>query len=204
MTAAPLQHLPVFGGVAAWYLPLMTTALVLGAVGIGVLELTVALGALGLVANMILRGMVLELSPVGLTRGLLLNGSFVGRTTVIAWDAVASMHSEWRRPGDDTALVTTVRDRQGRAIHFTTAMGLGAYWACLAAIAARAPAADCSGLTPAILSSDAPGRRSVASAAVTAAALALVIVAFAGIQYIWAQGRGGASRPGDRPFSAAR
>jgi hypothetical protein len=204
MMPARVQHVPILGGIAAWYLPVMTAALGLGAVGIGALELAVALGALGLVAHTIVQSMVLELSPVGLTRGFVLSGRFVGRTTVIAWDAVASVHSDWRQPGDDTALTTTVRDRHGRAIHFTTAMGLGAYWACLAAVTARAPTAHRSGLTMALLSGDAPGRRSVLSAAVTAGILALVIMAFVGIEYIWAQGPSGSPRSTDARYSATR
>lgn len=81
-----------------------------------------------------------------------------------------------------------MRDTHGRAIHFTTAMGLRDYWACLAAVAARVPAARRSGLTDALLTGEPPGRRAVLSAAGTAGLLALLIVVLVGIHYLWAQG----------------
>jgi len=179
---------PVVGGIAAWHIPIVTATLGLGAVGLGLLELALATGILGFVAQSLLSGVVVEISPRGLTRGFVLDDRFLGRTTAMAWSAVASVHTDWRRPGDDTALATTVRDRQGRAIHFTTAMGLRAYWECLAAVAASAPAAQRSGLTDALLSQDPLGRRTVLSAVATAGALALIIVALVGIHYLWAQG----------------
>jgi hypothetical protein len=123
-----------------------------------------------------------------LTRGFVLNGRFVGRTTAIAWIAVASVHTDWCRPGDDTALGTTVRDDHGHAIHFTTAMGLRAYWTCLAAVAASIPEARRLGLTDAVLAGRPLGRRTALPAAATAGALALIIVALAGVHYLWAQG----------------
>ena len=124
MAAQSFLHIPVVGGGAAWYVPLVTTTLGLGALGLGLLDLAVAVGVLGFVAQSLLRGIVVEISSRGLTRGFLLKGRFLGRATVMAWDAVASVHTDWRRPGDDTALATTVRDRQGCAIRFTTVMGL--------------------------------------------------------------------------------
>jgi hypothetical protein len=194
VTAVSLRRVPVIGGIAAWHIPIVATTLGLGALGLGLLEIVVAVGVLGFVAQSALRSVVLEIAPGGLTRGFLLNGRFLGRTTVIAWGAVASVHTEWRRPGDDTALATTVRDAQGRAIHFTTAMGLGRYWACLTAVAAGAPAARRSGLTEALLADAPPGRRSALSAAATAGLLGLVIVALVGVHYLWAQGRSSLAR----------
>jgi hypothetical protein len=188
VTANSLRHVPVIGGLAAWHVPLVAVTLGLGALGLGFVELAVAVGVLGFVAQSLLRGVVVEIAPRGLTRGFCLNGRFLGRTTVMTWRAVASVHTDWRRPGDDTALATTVRDGQGRAIHFTTAMGLRDYWACLASVVARAPGARRSGLTEAILASEPPGRRSFLSAAATAGGLALLILALVGVHYLWAQG----------------
>ncbi|MGH7303445.1 MAG: hypothetical protein ACRELZ_09155 [Candidatus Rokuibacteriota bacterium] len=194
MAAGSLRRFPVIGGIAAWHIPLVLTTLGLGAIGLGLLEIAMALAGLGFVVQSLLRGRVVEVSTRGLTRGLVLNGRFVGRTTVMAWIAVASVHTDWRRPGDDTALDTTVRDHQGHAIHFTTAMGLRAYWTCLAAVVAGARDAHRLGLTNAVLAADPLGRSTLLPAAATAGALALVIVALAGIHYLWAQGPSSLSR----------
>jgi hypothetical protein len=188
VAAHSLRRVPVVGGLAAWHVPLVAATLGLGALGLGLLEIAVAVGVLGFVAQSLLRSLIVEIAPRGLTRGLLLNGRFLGRTTVLAWDAVASVHTDWRRPGDDTALATTVRDAQGRAIHFTTAMGLRGYWTCLASVAARVPAGRRSGLTEAVLATGPPGRRTVLSAAATAGGLALLILVLVGVHYLWAQG----------------
>lgn len=194
MAAGSLRRFPVIGGVAAWHTPLVLMTLGLGAIGLGLLEIAVAVAGLMCVAQSLLRGAVVEVSTRGLTRGFVLNGRFVGRTTVIAWTAVASVHTDWRLPGDDTALRTTVRDLQGHAICFTTAMGLRAYWACLAAVAAGAPDAQRLGVTNAVLAGNPLGRSTFLPGVVTAGALALVIVAFAGIHYLWAQGASSLSR----------
>lgn len=194
MSAQALRHVPVVGGLAAWHVPLVTAAVSLGAVGLGLLDLALAVGVAGFVAQQMLRSVVLEIAPRGLTRGLRLNGRFLGRTTVMAWEAVASVHTDWRRPGDDTALATTVRDTQGRAIHFTTAMGLRTYWTCLASVVARVPPGRCTGLTEAILASEPPGRRTFLAAARTAGLLALFLAVLVGIHYLWAQGPSSLSR----------
>jgi hypothetical protein len=186
--ANSFRHVPVIGGLSACHIPFVAAILGLGALGLGLLELAVAVGVLGSVAQTLLRSVVVEISPRGLTRGLALNGRFLGHTTVIAWEAVASVHTDWRRPGDDTALVTTVRDGHGHAIHFTTAMGLRGYWACLASMGARVPAARRSGLTDALLSNDPPGRRTLLSASATTGVLALLIVLLVGMHYLFAQG----------------
>jgi hypothetical protein len=188
VSARALQHVPVVGGVGAWHVPVVATTLGLGALGLGLLEWAVAVGVLGFVAQTLLRSVVVEISPRGLTRGFVLNGRFLGRTTVMAWDAVASVHTDWRRPGDDTALATVVRDGHGRAICFTTAMGLRGYWACLTSVAARVPDGRRSGLTQALLAGEPPGGRAAMSAARTAGALALLLAALVGLHYLWAQG----------------
>jgi hypothetical protein len=185
---------PVIGGIASWHIPLVATILGLGALGLGLPELAGVVGVLAFVAQTLLRSVVVEVSPRGLTRGLAVNGRFLGRTTVVAWDAVASVHTDWRCPGDDTALATTVRDAQGHAIYFTTAMGLRGYWACLAPVGAHVPAARRSGLTDALLAGEPPSRRTVLSATATAAVLALVIVMLVGMHYLLAQGSSSLTR----------
>jgi hypothetical protein len=194
VAASSLRHVPVIGGLAAWHIPFVASILGLGALGLGLLEVAVGVGVLGFVAQTLLRSVVVEISPRGLTRGFVLNGQFLGRTTVMAWEAVASVHTEWRRPGDDTALATTVRDGHGHAIHFTTAMGLRSYWACLASVGTRAPAARRSGLTDELLANEPPGRRTLLSAAAPAGVLALLIVMLVGLHYLFAQGSSSLTR----------
>jgi hypothetical protein len=210
VTARSARRVPLIGGMAAWHVPLVTVTLSLGGLGLGLLELAVSACVLGFVAQSLLRGLVVEIAPRGLTRGFALNGRFLGGPMVMTWEAIVDVHSDWRCPGDDTALRTSVRDRQGRTIYFTTAMGLRAYWWCLGAVAAGAPAAERSGLTEALLSQPPPSRRNVRTGAATAAALALVIVAVAGVHCLWAQGRSSLARqleqidtaPGKAPDSA--
>lgn len=184
----PPRHVPVVGGIAAWPVPLVTFALGLSGLGLGLPDLAVAACVAGLVAQSLLRGRVVEISQRALTRGFVLNGRFLGRTTVMPWRTIASVHTDWRRSGDDTALATTVHDRQGRAIHFTTAMGLRTYRECLVAVADGALEAERSGLTDTLLAEEPPGPRAVLSAAATTGALALVILMLVGIHYLWARG----------------
>jgi hypothetical protein len=188
------RRVPVVGGLAAWPVPLVATGLALGALGLGLLDVALAVAVMGFVAQNLLRALVVEIAPGGLTRGLVLNGRFLARSTVMAWPGVASVHTDWRRPGDDTALVTTVRDTQGGAIHFTTTMGLRGYWACLDSVAARVPSDRRSGLTDSILRTGPPGRTAFLSAAATAGALALILGCLVGIHYLWAQGPSTLSR----------
>jgi hypothetical protein len=194
VAATSSRLVPVIGGIAAWHIPLVATTLGLGALGLGLLELAVGVGVLGFIAQTLLRSMVVEVAPRGLTRGLAVNGRFLGRTTVVAWDAVASVHTDWRCPGDDTALATTVRDGRGHAVYFTTAMGLRGYWSCVASVVAHVPAARRSGLTDALLASGPPSRRTALSAATTAAVLALGIVMLVGMHYVLAQGSSSLTR----------
>lgn len=194
MASVSLRRFPLVGGVAAWHVPLVLFALGLGALGRGLLEIAMVVCVLAFGARNLLASRVVEVSLQGLTRGFVLNGRFVGRTTAMAWSAVASVRTDWRTAGDDTALATTVRDHHGHAIHFTTAMGLRAYWSCLAAIVAAAPEAERLGLTDEVLGSNPLGRRTVVPAAATAGALALVIVALVGVHYLWSRGSSSLSR----------
>jgi hypothetical protein len=188
---APLasRRYPLLGGAAAWYLPLLAAVVAVGAVAFEALEVALGGAALGWAAHRLTRSLVVEVGPTGLTRGLLGLGTFSARTTVIAWSAVANVHTEWRRPDGDLALETTVRDQEGRTIRLSTAMGLAAYWACLAEIVRCAPTAWRSGITDAVLADGPPTRNHIASAIGTAAGLALVLAALVTVHYLWAQGR---------------
>jgi hypothetical protein len=197
------RRFPLVGGLAAWHVPVVMTPLALGAIGLDLSEMAVALAGLGLALHGFVRGGVVEVSSWGVTRGFVLNGRFVGRTTVIAWSAVTSVHTDWCRPGDDTALHTTVRDDDGHAIRFTTAMGLRAYWTCLAAVAASLPEARRLGLTEAVLAGPPLGRGTAFPAVATAGALALIIAALAGVHYLWAQGSSSFSRSVEPAENAA-
>jgi hypothetical protein len=198
MKPAELRQYRMTGGVAAWPVPVFSSILALGAFSLDALEVTVSIAVLGFVAQTLWLGAVVEASSVGLTRGFVLNGRFLGRTTVIAWDAIARVDTHWRHPGDDTALVTIIRDDEGRSIRLSTAMGLHGYWTCLAAIVSAAPHATRSGLTDAVLADGPPGRQGIMSAAATAGALALVMVALVGVHYLWAQGASSVARYQDQ------
>jgi hypothetical protein len=207
MSTAELRQYRIAGGVAAWPIPVVSAILGLGALSLDAIEPLLAIAVLGLGAQMVWRGAVVETSPVGITRGFMLNGCFVGRTTVLTWSTITTVHTEWRLPGDDTALVTTVSDREGRSIRLSTAMGLRDYYRCLAAIRRGAPLAARSGLTDAVLEDGPPGPRGLISAATTAALLALVMIALVGVHYLWAQGRSSVARyleQPDKPSASAR
>ncbi|MGH7413998.1 MAG: hypothetical protein ACREKJ_07330 [Candidatus Rokuibacteriota bacterium] len=193
-----VRRYPLLGGAVASAVPLLAGGLAAGAVIVGSLDVAVGVAALGWAGYRLSRSAVVEISPTGLTRGLLAMGAFRARTTVIPWPAIVEVHTAWCGPGDDSALETAVRDREGRVIRLSTAMGLAAYWACLAEIVRRAPAAARSGITDGVLAGGPPARHDVVSATRTAAALALVLVALVSIHYLWAQGRSSLSRDLER------
>jgi hypothetical protein len=107
----------------------------------------------------------------------------------------------WRRPGDDSALETVVCDREGRVIRLSTAMGLAAYWACLAEIVRRAPDAARIGLTDRVLAEGPPTRQDLVAAARIAVTLALILAAIAAVHYVWAQGSSTLARDLERAFA---
>jgi hypothetical protein len=183
------RRYPLTGGIAALRLPVLAGVMALGGIALGAWDAAAGLLALGLLGASLWRGFVVEVSAVGLTRGFVLKDRFLGGTTIIPWPAVAEVRTEWCRPGEDMALETLVRGRDGTVIRLTTSMGLGSYWACLAAIVHRAPGAVQSGLTLATLADGPPTRRETLAAVRTAGALALVLVALVGMYYVWAQGR---------------
>jgi hypothetical protein len=189
---------PLLGAPAAWYLPLLAAVLAAGAVAYQAPDLAIGAAALGWGAHRLTRSTVVEVSGPGLTRGLLGPGSFRACTTVMAWSAVTEVHTAWCRPGDDLALETVVRDREGTTIRLSTAMGLAAYRACLADIVRLAPAAARSGLTDSVLADGPPTRRELASALGTAAGLALVLAALVAVHALWGQGRGSLARDLER------
>lgn len=197
-----MRRYPLLGGAAAWYLPLVAAVLAAGALAFEALEVAIVAVALGWAAHGLTRSVVLEISPAGLARGLLGVGAFRTRATVIPWGGIVQVHTTWSRPGDDFALESAVRDHEGRTIRLSTAMGLAAYWACLAEIVRRAPAATRSGLTERVLAEGPPGRHHVVSALGTAAGLALVLAALVAVHSLWAQGRSSLARDLERMGAA--
>jgi len=193
-----LRRYPLLGGPAAWYLPLLAAVLAAGAVAFEAFDLAVGATAVGWAVYRLTRSVVLEISPRGLTRGLFGLGTFRARTTTFRWEAIVDVHTAWCRPGDDFALETAVRDREGRSIRLSTAMGLGAYWACLAEIVRHAPTAARSGITDGVLADGPPARHHLVSALGTAAGLALVLAALVAMHALWAQGRSSLARDLER------
>jgi hypothetical protein len=189
-----IRRFPLVGGVAALRAPFVAALVALAALTVDAWDVTVAAAVVGVILHGVWRGMVLEVSPTGLTRGFVLGRAFLGSTTVLPWPAIVDVHTDWCRPGDDTALETTVRGVDGTTVRFSTAMGLRAYWACLAEVAGRLPRTDRSGLTEATLGEGHPGPSQFLAAARTAIALALILIALVGIAYLWAQGRSSLSR----------
>jgi hypothetical protein len=172
-----MRRYPLLGGAAAWYVPLLAVMLATGAVAFEAFEVAIGAAAFGWAVHRLTRSVVVGISPTGVTRGLLSLGSFRARTIVIPWGAIVEVHTAWCRPGDAFGLETAVRDHEGRTIGLSTAMGLTAYWACLAEIVRRAPGAARSGITDAVVADGPPARHHVVSAIGTAAALALVLAA---------------------------
>lgn len=197
-TAEGTRRYPVVGGPAAWGLAVLAGLLVASAAAFEGLDAAAATAAAAWLVHRLSRSVVVETSPGGLTRGLLALGAFRASPTVIAWPAVVEVRTAWRRPHDDSALETVVRDREGRSIRLSTAMGLGPYWACLAEIVRRAPAAARVGLTDDVLADGPPDRRDLVASLRAAAALALVLGAVVAIHYVWAQGRSSLARDLER------
>jgi hypothetical protein len=121
----PVRRYPLLGG-AGWYLPLLAAALTTGAVAFEAFEVAIGAAAFGWAVHRLTRSVVVEISPTGVTRGLLSLGTFRARTIVIPWGALVEVHTAWCSPGDDFGLETAVRDHEGRTIRLSTAMGLPA------------------------------------------------------------------------------
>lgn len=192
------RRYPAVGGAAAWALALLAILLTVAAAVFHGIGMAAAVAALGWTVHRLSRAMIVETSSAGLTRGLLGLGAFPARPTLIPWGSIVEVRTAWRRPGDDSALETVVRDREGRVIRLSTAMGLGAYWACLAEIVRRAPDAARVGLTDPVLADGPPGRRDLMAAGRAAAALALLLAAVVAMHYVWAQGSSSVARDLER------
>lgn len=194
MVDSGARRYATIGGVAAWRIPLLAAILAAGALALDAWDLVLAVVIAATAGQGLQRGMIVEVAPAALTRGLTLRGAFLAHASSLAWPAVVEVHTDWCRPRDDSALETTVRGADGTTIRFSTAMGLRAYWACLADVASRATRARRSGLTDAVLAEPAPARPQLLAALRTAGALALVLLAMIGLYHVLAQGRSGLSR----------
>ena len=203
-TGSGLGRYRVLGGAAAWCVPLTTAALATAALALGLPELSVAVGVLGWVGHGVSRSLVVEPAPAGLTRGVLLGGRFLGRATVMPWPTIVEIRTDWARRGDDSALVTSVRDTDGGTMHFSTSMGMRDFWACLADVVRSAPDAERTGLTHTLLVEGPPAPHHARSSAMAAATLALVLLALVGIHYVWAQGRSSFARYLDEVQAVSR
>jgi hypothetical protein len=184
----------LMGGVAALRVPFVTALAIACALAVGAWDLVIGAAVLGMIAQGLWRSVVLEVSPTGLIRGFLLRGVFLGPTTVLPWPAIVDVRTDWCRPGDDTALETTVRGRDGTTLRFSTAMGLSAYWACLAEVAHHLPVTVRTGLTEATLGGGQPDGRKMLAAARVAGVLALLLAALVGFYYVLGQGRSSLAR----------
>ena len=193
-TGDRVRRYHVVGGAAAWCVPLTTAALALAGLALGPLELVVAVGVLGWVGHGVSRSLIVESGPAGLTCGFLLRGRFLGRAAVLPWRAIVEVRTDWGRHADDSTLVTTVRGAAGEAIHFSTLMGVGDFWACLADVMRGAPHAERSGVTDTLLAEGPPARHHARSSAMATAVLALIVLALVGIHYVWAQGQSSLAR----------
>jgi hypothetical protein len=197
------RRYPMVGGAAAWALALLGGLLTVAAAAFHGLTVAMAVAALWWGVHRLSRSLVVEISPVGLTRGLLGPRGFRARPAVLPWRSIVEIRTAWRRREDDSALETVVRDREGRTIRLSTAMGLTAYWDCLAEVVRRAPTAARVDLTDRVLADGPPGRPGLIAAIQTAAALALILAAIVAMHYVWAQGSSSLTRDLE-PASAAR
>lgn len=147
------------GGAAGLRLPLLTLLLLLCAAALGEWSLGLVVALLGAAAAGLERAQVVEVSARGFARGVEVGGRLLSVRTVVAWDAVAEIESSWRGPGDHTVIETTVLDRSGGRIRFTSRMGLSTYRALLAEVTRLAASARRTGLTERLLEeAAAPGR----------------------------------------------
>lgn len=188
------RRYPIVGGAATWILLLAVAGVAASAGALVGLEVAAAVGVLGWIAHVIARGLVVECGPAGITRGLALHGRFLARVVVIPWRAVTDVGVAWAREGEDAVLLATVRGADGGTIRFSTSMGLRAFWACLADVVRSTPHAGRSGLTTAVLAEGPPDRRHARASAAAVAMLAAILLALAGLHYLWAQGHSSLAR----------
>ncbi len=163
------------GGFAAWRAPIMGVGIAAGGLLAGEWSIVGFAVILGLVVDAIDRGTVFEASSRGLIRSAAVGGVLVGPARILPWATIEEIATDWRHPHDSTTLVTHVLTRDHDSMVFSTRMGLGAYWALLHDVTARAPRARRTGLTDQVLAETPSGWRplSVRRTAVIAA-IALV------------------------------
>ena len=179
----PIRRYRALGGLAGWRVPLVVGVLALGAALAGHWTFACILAAAGLAARGLDRAVVLDVSAMGLSRGIAVAGAFVMPARVIAWRSVDEIATGWRGPRDFTALETVVTSRDAGAIHFSSRMGYAAYRTLLADVVRRAPRARRTGLTDELLAETAPAprrlsARTVALLVVAAFLAALTLVAW--------------------------
>lgn len=172
------------GGLASWRVPLVVGVIALGAALAGHWTFACILAAAGLAARGLDRAVVLDVSAMGLSRGVAVAGAFLGPARVIAWRSVDEIATFGRGPRDFTALETVVSSRDAGSIRFSSRMGYAAYRALLAEVARRAPRARRTGLTDELLAATAPPPRRLSArtlalvvAGAFCAALALLVLA---------------------------
>lgn len=171
------------GGLAGWRVPLVGGVIALGAALAGHWTFACILAAAGLAARGLDRAVVLDVSAMGLSRGVAVAGAFLGPARVIAWRSVDEVASFWRGPRDFTALETVVSSREAGTIHFSSRMGYAAYRELLADVVRRAPRARRTGLTDELLADLAPSPRrlSARTLALIVAAAFLAVLALAAL-----------------------
>ena len=175
----PARRYRALGGLAGWRVPLIVGVIALGVSLAGYWTFAWVLAAAGLAARGLDRAVVLDVSTMGLSRGVAIAGAFVMPARVIAWRSVDEIATSWRGPRDFTALETAVTSREAGSIHFSSRMGYAAYRALLEEVARRAPRARRSGLTDEVLADAAPPMRRLTAptVALLAAAAFLLVLA---------------------------
>jgi hypothetical protein len=180
----PARRYRALGGLAGWRVPLIVGVIALGVALAGHWTFACMLAAAGLAARGVDRAVVLDVSTMGLSRGVAIAGAFVTPARVIAWRAVEEIATSWRGPRDFTALETVVTSREAGTIHFSSRMGYAAYRALLAEVARRAPRARRTGLTDEVLAEDAPPVRRMSARVVAVLAVAGFLLAVALIAWV--------------------
>ena len=165
------------GGVAALQIPVLVTVSMLCAIAAGEWTVVAAIALGGLVLAGLDARTVVEISPVGLTRGFTLRGAFVTPARVLAWRSVAEVTTAWRAPNDFSVLETVVSTHDGARITFSSRMGFAAYRALVAEVTRAAPAARRRGLTDAVLTDPVTGPRARVMVTSAVAGVVLFVVA---------------------------
>jgi hypothetical protein len=175
----PAPRYRALGGLAGWRVPLVAGVIAAGAVLAGHWTFACMLAAAGLAARSLDRAVVLDVSTMGLSRGVAVAGVFLTPARVIAWRSVDEIATFWRGPRDFTALETVVTSRETGSIHFSSRMGYAAYRALLTEVVRRAPRARRTGLTDELLAETAPTPRRLSARGVAVLVAAALMAALA-------------------------